>query len=453
MDRYMIDIEDDGVKTVPLGRVGEGNVTEIGFNVASWLAEFPGGTITLLMRRPGADPDDDYTLPLTMDGNTAVYTLNQTDLEFRGSGRIELHCKLGDQDKKSRVWSTKILDALGTSGTVPSPYQPYVDSVIEAADSANEAVEHYPYIDSTSGNWMRWDVENGEWIDTGVHAQGERGEQGIQGVPGERGERGETGATGATGAPGRDGVDGQDGSDGITPTIGTNGNWYLGSTDTGKPSRGEDGTDGADGTDGKSAYQTAVDAGYTGTEAQFAQLLATALSSSDLSTDIEADKDDDSKAATPKAVFNSSEQHWKFIDSIDLEEDVSSYTKTLISYGIYSVMVVVDAPAYTAAGSIRCKYLLENNIGGGVQFASNAITNSIGTTAKTSVFRFVQEGNHRTSERWSSDNTAYANSVCVPGSIYYDSLMHSVVLSLDSGAAIPAGTKISVYGKVKWCSK
>jgi hypothetical protein len=34
---------------------------------------------------------------------------------------------------------------------------------------------------------------------------------------------------------------GADGKDGITPTIGKNGNWYLGSTDTGKPSRGEDG--------------------------------------------------------------------------------------------------------------------------------------------------------------------------------------------------------------------
>ena len=31
------------------------------------------------------------------------------------------------------------------------------------------------------------------------------------------------------------------GSDGITPTIGENGNWYLGDTDTGKPSRGADG--------------------------------------------------------------------------------------------------------------------------------------------------------------------------------------------------------------------
>lgn len=46
------------------------------------------------------------------------------------------------------------------------------------------------------------------------------------------------------------GKDGADGQDGITPTIGDNGNWYLGSTDTGKPSRGETGLAGADGADG-----------------------------------------------------------------------------------------------------------------------------------------------------------------------------------------------------------
>ena len=61
---------------------------------------------------------------------------------------------------------------------------------------------------------------------------------------------------------------GADGKDGITPTIGANGNWYLDTTDTGKPSRGEkgdkgdtgaqgepgkDGKDGAPGADGTSA--------------------------------------------------------------------------------------------------------------------------------------------------------------------------------------------------------
>lgn len=97
---------------------------------------------------------------------------------------------------------------------------------------------------------------------------GDTGPQGIQGVQGPQGERG------SAGAPGKDGK---------TPTIGANGNWYLGETDTGKPSRGEtgpagaDGRDGADGqpgAEGKSAYQYAQEGGYIGTETEFAAKLA-----------------------------------------------------------------------------------------------------------------------------------------------------------------------------------
>ena len=48
-----------------------------------------------------------------------------------------------------------------------------------------------------------------------------------------------------------EGTKGEPGADGITPTIGPNGNWFLGATDTGKPSRGETGAPGKGGADGK----------------------------------------------------------------------------------------------------------------------------------------------------------------------------------------------------------
>ena len=46
---------------------------------------------------------------------------------------------------------------------------------------------------------------------------------------------------GATGAPG---ANGKDGTDGKTPYVGDNGNWYIGTDDTGKPSRGAKGDKG-----------------------------------------------------------------------------------------------------------------------------------------------------------------------------------------------------------------
>ena len=47
-----------------------------------------------------------------------------------------------------------------------------------------------------------------------------------------------------------DGADGKNGVDGITPTIGENGNWFIGDVDTGKPARGEKGEQGEQGLQG-----------------------------------------------------------------------------------------------------------------------------------------------------------------------------------------------------------
>lgn len=84
---------------------------------------------------------------------------------------------------------------------------------------------------------------------------------GKDGANGRDGADGQPGRDGTDGAPGRDGVDGQpgkDGTDGITPTIGDNGNWFLGATDTGKPSRGATGDTGPTGPQGIQGEQGAA---------------------------------------------------------------------------------------------------------------------------------------------------------------------------------------------------
>lgn len=52
-----------------------------------------------------------------------------------------------------------------------------------------------------------------------------------------------------------DGIDGEDGTDGLTPTIGENGDWYIGGVDTGKPSRGIQGERGIQGVQGEQGIQ------------------------------------------------------------------------------------------------------------------------------------------------------------------------------------------------------
>lgn len=76
--------------------------------------------------------------------------------------------------------------------------------------------------------------------------QGAKGDKGDTGAKGDPGKKGDTGATGAAG------------KDGTTPTIGENGNWYLGDTDTGKPSRGATGAQGPQGKTGATGATGAV---------------------------------------------------------------------------------------------------------------------------------------------------------------------------------------------------
>ena len=104
-----------------------------------------------------------------------------------------------------------------------------------------------------------YDGVTGAWINNGP-LQGAKGEKGDKGDPGAKGEPGETGPQGPTGPQGETGPqgptgpagdNGAPGANGVTPTIGTNGNWYLGETDTGKPSRGEKGDKGDKGPQGE----------------------------------------------------------------------------------------------------------------------------------------------------------------------------------------------------------
>ncbi len=99
----------------------------------------------------------------------------------------------------------------------------------DCKNAANEAVGYAkkaPYI-GENGNWLVYDAEAGEYIDTGEPSQGAQGEKGDKG---EQGEPGKSGAAGEPGAPG---------ADGVTPHIGDNGNWFIGDNDTRMPSRGE----------------------------------------------------------------------------------------------------------------------------------------------------------------------------------------------------------------------
>ena len=153
----------------------------------------------------------------------------------------------------------------GDSYTVKGLYATL--SALQAAHPTGSEGDAWFVGTSDSNVVYQWDVDQAAWVNVGalkgpkgdtgdVGPQGPKGDtgatgqQGPKGDTGPQGTKGDTGATGATGQQGPkgdtgpqgpQGEKGDKGDAGTTPHIGDNGNWYLGDTDTGLPSRGEQG--------------------------------------------------------------------------------------------------------------------------------------------------------------------------------------------------------------------
>ena len=190
----------------------------------------------------------------------------------------------------------------GGSGEAGGYYAPAVDAAGNLSWTASKA--DMPAVDGANIKGPKGDT-GAPGAQGPAGATGAQGPQGPKGDTGATGPKGETGPKGDTGETGPQGISGVYVGSGAMPEgynvqidpdgapsdiiiyIGANGNWYIGDTDTGKPSRGEmgpqgpkgdtgsqgpkgdKGDTGATGPAGQSAYAAAQAGGYTDTQANF----------------------------------------------------------------------------------------------------------------------------------------------------------------------------------------
>lgn len=119
-----------------------------------------------------------------------------------------------------------------------------------------------------------WSELASDWVPVGKlqgpeGPQGPAGAQGIQGPKGEKGDKGDIGPQGEQGIQGPTGPQGETGAKGATGPQGPQGIQGVQGEQGATGPEGPQGPAGVKGTDGKSAYQTAVEAGYSGTETAF----------------------------------------------------------------------------------------------------------------------------------------------------------------------------------------
>lgn len=198
-------------------------------------------------------------------------TLSRDQLSFAGVYYFQIVGKDGDRERHTSIANIVVPRSISGNAhwpTLPTAFSDALEEAVDAAERAEEASEHYPYIDTDTNHWFVWDVDAGEFVDTHIDAGGGsisvymrvyngyiqysadyetwynliavedlKGEDGEDGngissavlnanytltltftdgtsytTPSIRGEQGPAGA---------DGSDGEDGTDGVSPTVAT----------------------------------------------------------------------------------------------------------------------------------------------------------------------------------------------------------------------------------------
>lgn len=235
-------------KKIILGRQGEDKAVRVVWPgiVSDWISLYGDGSFQLSVRR--FSDENAYPVVVEVNGDDIRFTVTSAETAIAGNGNCELTYIANGTIAKSATWETVVLNSL--TGQTPSepPEEPAkswftaiqgqignlanleTTSKDNLVAAINEAAQSGGGGGSTSiamrvdGGYIQYSTDDGKtWVNLIAEAD----------LKGDKGDKG------------------ADGTDGITPHIGENGNWYIGSTDTGNPSRGATGLQGPAGAPGK----------------------------------------------------------------------------------------------------------------------------------------------------------------------------------------------------------
>lgn len=230
----MMEVMASQMSAILLGHSGENGAVRVAFDLTAFQKAFPGGQPLLLVRRY-ADTTA-YPAPLTVEGQTAYWTVGAADTARAGYGQCELQWYLEDGTlAKSDLFDFLVLGTLKTDAAPPdAPSRRWFEAIrrqlgdlskltTQAKENLVAAINEAAKTGSGSAGSAALRVSEG-------YIQFRNGEEWENLIA-------KSELEGTKGAPGEDGE---------TPTIGENGNWYIGPEDTGKPSRGAPGAAASD---------------------------------------------------------------------------------------------------------------------------------------------------------------------------------------------------------------
>jgi len=127
------------------------------------------------------DTDENRHTAVTWVGNSATIMLSEQVLTVPGNVLCQLNFYNTSEEKLTTfLWVIKVQQSVVDDETIEST--DYFNVLTHQISEALAITAYPPYISETTHNWMTYNVENEQYEDSGISAQGIQGEQGAQGL-------------------------------------------------------------------------------------------------------------------------------------------------------------------------------------------------------------------------------------------------------------------------------
>ena len=127
MSRISVDVSSARIPVLQVGYQGENEVTDVLFDISSWITEFGEGVAQLRVKRPGNSEEESYVLSLIITDGKAVWTVSETDTANKGNGKVQLSYMVGNIVKKAVIYPYKVGKSIVGADNPVDPFDSWIE--------------------------------------------------------------------------------------------------------------------------------------------------------------------------------------------------------------------------------------------------------------------------------------------------------------------------------------
>ena len=162
MSKISVDVSSARIPVLQVGYQGENEVTDVLFDISSWITEFGEGVAQLRVKRPGNSEDESYILSLIITDGKAVWTVSETDTANKGNGKVQLSYLVGNIVKKAVIYPYKVGKSIVGADNPVDPFDSWIERSKAWAIGKTLDGDDVPETDETYQNNAKYYAEQAD---------------------------------------------------------------------------------------------------------------------------------------------------------------------------------------------------------------------------------------------------------------------------------------------------